>query len=185
MAVEHVHEDADPGQGMIRHSQFGGRHSFLDQRDHPVRRADQQPLAGGRGALGIAKEIVAPDRQPQADPAQGIPNHEQHDRDDRKDRHELAPLGVHRFDESVEHGHGLGRPSRCWGLPYNLARHGAMRLTGVVQICEAPVMRHEDSVPFRNTKAGCAVDGQAGPSTRAAATAAEMGMSPWISTKRN
>ena len=112
VAVEDRHEDRDPDQSLGAKTQALGWDRPFDKADHAIRRTDQKAGVFRHCPFWVAEKVIAPDGQPDADPAKRLPNPEQDQRHRRKDGNELPPLGVHRLEEGIEHFHaGLSIPA--------------------------------------------------------------------------
>ena len=105
MAVKDTHKHADARQGYIGHTKFSGRHSLFDKRDDTISRADDQAVTYWSDAHRISEKVIAPDRQPNADPSQDGGQEKQNDRYGGKNTDELAPFRVHRLQKGIAHFH--------------------------------------------------------------------------------
>ena len=142
MAIEHAHEDRDPRQRPFAELEVLRRHRIGDEAHAAVRRRHHDALAHRRHAVGIAKEIDAPDRRHGAEPAQRRPQPEQEQADQREHADERQALAVDRRELGADggengHGHsaasarsigGSGRRSSSAGSARTSATVGGLRL---------------------------------------------------------
>ena len=121
MAVEDIHEDRNPGHRGWTKPQFFRWNGGADHRHHAIGRADDQTVAQRRDARRIAEEIIAPDRQADADPSQRFGQPEQNCRGGGKDGDKAVAFAMHRLEESRKHAGGhletFRKDGRAGGAP--------------------------------------------------------------------
>ncbi len=115
MAVEDIHEDADPGHRVGAHSQLVRRGRLLDRRHQAIRRADDQIRRDRRNPWRIAKEVCAPGGQDEANPEDWRPEpaKEQADKGERRNEGKAFAADRHkdRADRADYRRHSPSKPN--------------------------------------------------------------------------